>query len=132
MPISEIRLRGEVSETPAVKEESEFYSFEKSYSISPATRSDAPEQKFSLTRDHLIEIVLEDNTVWIGNQDTIEELFPESSSLHRGDSGEWTLPSEITEDSSDRNIIKSIALKFVNLFVKKQLETKEENTVKQD
>jgi CHAT domain-containing protein len=124
MPISEIRLRGEVSETPAVKEESEFYSFEKSYSISPATRSDAPEQKFSLTRDHLIEIVLEDNTVWIGNQDTIEELFPESSSLHRGDSGEWTLPSEITEDSSDRNIIKSIALKFVNLFVKKQLETK--------
>ena len=124
MSISQLRLRGEVVDAPAVKEESSYYSFEQSFSVSPATRSDAPEQKFSLTGDHLIEIILEDNTVWIGNQDTLEELFPEAGAANRGESNEWTLPSELTDDSTDRGVFKKIALKVVNLFVKKQVGAK--------
>jgi hypothetical protein len=124
MPISQLRLRGEVAESPAVKEESAYYSFEQGYSVSPATRSDAPEQKLTLTRDHLIEIILEDNTVWLGSQDTLEDLFPEAGAANRGNSTEWTLPSEISDDSSERGIFKKIALKVVNLFVKKQVGAK--------
>ncbi len=124
MPISQLRLRGEVSKTPAPKEESPYFSFVASYEISPATRSDAKEESLKLGPDNMIEIVLDDGTVWIGNRETLEELFPEASPLHRGDSGEWTLPSELSDDTTDRNIIKKVALKLVNIFVKKQLETK--------
>ena len=122
--MSQIRFRGEALNTPANKEESEFYSFESSYSISPATRGDTPEQKLNITDGHLIEITLEDGTVWIGDRDTLEEIFPEAAAMKRGEEGEWTLPSEMTEESTDRNIIKKIALKVVTLFVKKQVETK--------
>ncbi len=120
MSISQLRLRGEKAADPAVIEVSEYYSFEQSYSVSPATRSDAPEQRLELKEEHLIEIVLEDDTVWIGTRDTLEELFPEAGVLNRGDSGEWVLPSELTDEVTDRSIFKKVALKVVNLFVKKQ------------
>lgn len=124
MPITQLRLRGEVATTPAVNEESSFFSFEKSYTVSAATRSDSPEQRLTLTRDHLIEIILEDDTAWVGNQDTLEELFPEAGAANRGETDEWTLPSELSNDTTERGLLKKIALKAVNLFVKKQASEK--------
>lgn len=120
MSITKLRMRGEPITAPAVVETSEYYQFESSFSISSTMRDDTPEQQVDLREDHIIELVFEDDTVWLGNRDTLDELFPDAQPAMRGDSETWTLPSEVQTDELDRSLIKKAGLKLLSLFVKKK------------
>jgi hypothetical protein len=120
MPIESIRLRGEALPAPADKEVSEYYTFKGRYAISGVLRGDAKEESVKLTDDDILEIVLEDDTVWIGDRNTLDELFPDVTSPLRGDADEWILPAEIIGDDVDRNLVKKAAIKLFSIFSKKK------------
>jgi hypothetical protein len=113
-----IRLRGEdasVSSQPPL----EHFELTKSITIFPQTRADAPETELVVKETDFLEIVLDDNTVWFGNQEILDTLFPNNGLKTRGENEVWTLPSELESEATDRNLAKKVGLKLLNLFVKK-------------
>ncbi|MCU0387381.1 MAG: CHAT domain-containing protein, partial [Chitinophagaceae bacterium] len=120
MSVVNLRLKGtKHSASPLPEKASDFFTLEASYEISPPTRSDVPEQKIALDDKSLVEIVLDDGTVWFGDLETLEKLFPDMALAKRGDTNEWTLPFEIDDIQTDRNIIRKVALKVLNIFTRK-------------
>ena len=120
MSVTNLSLRGTVQTTPSLSSESSnYFTLVSSISISPPTRSDSPEHKVTLDENSLIELVLEDGTVWFGDRQSLHEFFPEAESGQRGEGDVWVFPAEIDELQTDRNILKKMAIKVLNVFTRK-------------
>lgn len=98
------------------------YKIEQSYIIQESDRGESKPKTIELGKNELIEFIYEDGTTWICDEDTLEELFPDINTINR--SGVYTIPSYLEDrDLHVRGgILKKIALKLINIFVKNAVE----------
>jgi len=98
----------------------EYYQLSKAYSVLSPTRGDVPEQNFEIKDNEIVELNLSDDTVWIGDTDTLRELFP-TQFKRSGDGDELFLPDEIEVDAQNRGIISKIGIKLFKIFSKRDI-----------
>lgn len=98
----------------------ELYQFDQAYTIESPTRGDVPEQVLELDENHIIEFDFEDETVWMGDNETIKTLFP-LQVKRSADGDELYLPDELESDEQDRGVLKKIGIKLLKVFVKKKI-----------
>lgn len=137
MSTIKIKLRGQElpKELSQLEDQAlDHYSVRKTYTVENSTRSDVPEQILELQADEILELNFADNTFWLGDADSIKEIF--SKELKRGGDGEELyLSGEIESDEQDRSLVQKVAIKAAKVFVKKNfirpgirnLATKAEN-----
>jgi pimeloyl-ACP methyl ester carboxylesterase/tetratricopeptide (TPR) repeat protein len=94
-----------------------------SYKISGSNRDLAETHTIDLNdNDKLLEFVFEDDTTWMCDGATLHELFPEAEDPTRSAGDAFILPGSIKTVESDRGIFGDIALKILNVFVKKKID----------
>lgn len=98
----------------------EFYQLNKAFSVLSPTRGDVPEQSFEIRDDQLIELNLSDDTVWLGDNETLRELFP-SQFKRSGEGDELFLPDEIEVDAQNRGVVSKIGIKILKIFSKREV-----------
>ena len=84
------------------------------------TRDKSDRQRIKFEEDQVVEFIFDDNTTWIANPDTIDDLFPEMlTAVKRSSEGAFELPVEISGGSVDRSKTTKLLLKVINVFAKK-------------
>lgn len=117
-----IKLRGQDQANFVAGEDQGFnhYQLTKAFSVLNPTRGDAPEQSFEIKDDQIIELNLTDDTVWLGDNETLRELFP-LNFKRSGDGDELFLPDEISVDAQNRGVISKVGIKLLKIFSKKEV-----------
>jgi hypothetical protein len=117
-----IKLKGQDQAAIVVGEDQgfEFYKLDKAFSVHSQSRGDVPEQSFEIRDDQLIELNLSDDTVWLGDNETLREFFP-SQFKRSGDGDELFLPDEIEVDAQNRGIVSKIGIKIFKIFSKREV-----------
>ncbi|MBN7817287.1 CHAT domain-containing protein [Algoriphagus pacificus] len=98
----------------------EFYALDQAFSVMNPTRGGIPEHVIEIDDDKIIEFEFEDDTVWIGDRDSLREIFPQEFK-RSGDEDELFMPHELSTDESDRGIFKKVGIKLLKVFVKKKV-----------
>jgi tetratricopeptide (TPR) repeat protein len=96
----------------------QHYQLSKAYSVFSPNRGDVPQQSFEIKADQLIELNFSDDTVWMGDNETLRELFPVEFK-RSGGHDELFLPDELTMDAQNRGVIMKIGIKLLKIFSKK-------------
>ncbi|SFT44875.1 CHAT domain-containing protein [Algoriphagus locisalis] len=122
MATLKIKLKGQ-DHLPFIAGEDQgfdLYQLDKAYTVLSPTRGDVPEQTVELDDDRIIEFEFEDDTVWMGDSESLHSLFPQE--LKRSASGdELYLPDELASEFQDRGVFKKVAIRLVKIFVKKNI-----------
>lgn len=96
------------------------------YQIEPSTRDGSKKIDISL-EDKVIELVLEDGSSWMLNKSTLHEVYPEIDPVdplyatRESDNGTFVLPNTVGHPESERGLVGKIVVKFLKLFVKKEI-----------
>lgn len=98
----------------------ELYQLEQAFTVTNPTRGDVPEQILEIDENKIIEFEFDDDSVWIGDKETLREIFP-SEFKRSGEIDELYLPEEISSGESDRGIFKKVGIKLLKIFVKKKV-----------
>ncbi|MBB6327587.1 tetratricopeptide (TPR) repeat protein [Algoriphagus iocasae] len=98
----------------------EFYGLDQAFTVFNPTRGDVEEQTIVIDDDKIIEFEFDDNSVWIGDRETLGEIFPGQFKRSAGED-ELFLPDEISSEDSERGIFKKVGIKLLKVFVKKKV-----------
>lgn len=91
----------------------------RSYMVGRLNRGQGGQHLVDIQDNELVELVFEDETVWLCNADTIEEVFPEAVVVQqRGREVGFVLPNEV-QVVGERGFLGGVGLKIVNIFKKK-------------
>ena len=122
MAILKLKLKGQDHSSFHKNDDSgfELYRFDQAYTIESPTRGDVPEQVLELDENHIIEFDFEDETVWMGDNETIKTLFPLEVKRSAG-GDELYLPHELESDVQDRGVFNKIGIKLLKVFVKEKV-----------
>ncbi len=118
-----IKLRGQDITPFKLGEDSgfEYYRHDQTFSVSSQTRSDVPEHTLEVSDHQIIELEFTDDTIWIGDNETLNHLFP--LQFKRGAlENELVLPNELESDEQDRSLIKKAGIKLFKIFSKKSIK----------
>ncbi len=125
MSVQKVAFRGEKQTVSTEKNLNEDKTeLKESYRIGVSMRGGGSDHTVDLNQDDLVELVFEDDTVWYSNADHLEELFPEAAQQRGSSTEAFKLPSTLQSDEAERGIVGDIALKVLNIFVKKQVQGK--------
>ncbi|WP_111671088.1 CHAT domain-containing protein [Algoriphagus litoralis] len=123
MSTLKIKLRGQElpKEVSQIEDQSlEFYNVRRTFSVESSTRSDVPEQVLELNDDEILELDFDDNTFWLGDADSIKQIF--SKELKRSGEGEEIyLTGDIETDEQDRSLVQKVVIKAAKVFVKNKV-----------
>jgi CHAT domain-containing protein len=122
MAILKIKLKGHDHSSFHRADDSGFdlYQFDQAYTVESPTRGDVPEQLLEIDDSKIVEFQFEDETVWLGDNESITTLFPKEVK-RSADGDELYLPEELESDELDRGVFSKIAIKLVKVFVKKAI-----------
>lgn len=113
-----VKFRGNPVSDEQIKNVEDFETVQ-IYEVQRSTRGDVNLiEPITLEEDQIIQLDFTDDTTWVGDMATLEQLFPQSIT-RSGDSGELFLDS-LEIDSDDRNAVKRIGVKLFSLFKKKK------------
>ena len=76
-----------------------------------------------LPADNLVELVYDDDTVWLCPADSLEDIYPGSVSIKRDGETVFELPTGLEHGDVNRGFAGSAVLKVFNLFAKKKLSS---------
>jgi CHAT domain-containing protein len=120
MRINNITIRGQKHSQPVAVTTGDTIRLDASYSIALATRGVVETHTIDLKDSHVIELVFEDDTVWLCNPDTLERVFPGAAAVaSRSVNGSFEIPTILRSDNDERGVIGNVILKTLNLFTKK-------------
>ncbi|REG88612.1 CHAT domain-containing protein [Algoriphagus antarcticus] len=122
MATLKIKLKGHNHSSFHTGDDSGFdlYKFDQAYTVESPTRGDVPEQILEISDDRIVEFEFEDDTVWMGDNESITTLFPQEVK-RSADGDELFLPNELESDELQRGVFKKVAIKLVKVFVKKKI-----------
>jgi len=122
MATLKIKLKGHDHSSFHTGDDSGFdlYQFDQAYTVESPTRGDVPEQLLEIGDDRIVEFEFEDNTVWMGDNESITTLFPKEVK-RSADGNELFLPDELESDELERGVFSKVAIKLVKVFVKKKI-----------
>ncbi|HPF52737.1 MAG TPA: hypothetical protein PK335_14240, partial [Draconibacterium sp.] len=88
-----------------------------SFQISGRDRGKMESFDITLKDDELIEFVFDDDTIWLANPETLDQIFPEEALKEdkRGIS-QFQIPTEITMPADERGIVKKALVRLVNIL----------------
>lgn len=89
------------------------------YRIGGFTRGEADQIQVSLKSDNIIEFEFEDDSIWLSDPESMEELFPEGKVVGPDGNIVMQLPNALPADSQERGLFKDIAFKILRLFTRK-------------
>ena len=117
-----VKFRGNPISDEQIKNVEDFETVQ-IYEVQRSTRGDVNLiEPITLGEDQIIQLNFTDDTTWVGDTATLEQLFPQSIT-RSGDSGELFLDS-LEIDSDDRNAVKRIGVKLFSIFKKKNKKLK--------
>ncbi|SIN81982.1 CHAT domain-containing protein [Algoriphagus halophilus] len=122
MSTLKLKLKGN-DHLPFIKGEDngfEYYGLDQAFTILSPTRGDVEEQTIEIDDDHIIEFEFDDDSIWVGDKETLREIFPERFKRSAGED-ELFLPDEIATEETDRGIFKKVGIKLLKIFVKKKV-----------
>jgi len=122
MATLKIKLKGN-DHLPFLKGEDsgfELFGLDQAFTVFNPTRGDVEEQTIILDDEKIIEFEFDDDSIWIGDRETLNEIFPEQFRRSAGED-ELFLPDEISSEESDRGIVKKVGIKLIKVFVKKKV-----------
>lgn len=122
MATLKIKLKGN-NHLPYLKGEDNgfgYYDLDQAFTVFNPTRGDVEEHLVEIDDDKIIEFEFEDDSVWIGDRETLQEVFPEQFKRSAGED-ELFLPDEISSDESGRGIFKKVGIKLFKVFVKRKV-----------
>ena len=123
MKINKITIRGEKQLTPIETAPSNTLELKEVYIIGSTTRGESDKHTLTLSNNEVVEFVFEDNTSWFSSNETIEDLFPEAAALKkRSMDDEVEIPVFLQAGPGDRSMVGTVALKLLNVFVKKEIK----------
>jgi tetratricopeptide (TPR) repeat protein len=94
-----------------------------SYLIGETTRGESKSHEIKLNVEDIIELVFDDGTTWFSNTNTLGDVFPEATrSLSRSGETRFEIPGYITAETTERGVIKNVALKALNILTRKKLK----------
>ena len=76
-----------------------------------------------LPADNLVELIYDDDTVWLCPADSLEDIYPGSVSIKRDGETVFELPTELDHGDVNRSFPGSAVLKVFNLFAKKKVSS---------
>ncbi|MBL7764827.1 MAG: CHAT domain-containing protein [Chitinophagaceae bacterium] len=121
MPVRKIKLYATPSLQPEISStELDGLTHEETFYIS-SQRSAGEERILSLDDQHCVELTFSDQTVWFGNADTLDEVFPQMQIKKRGAGDVMELPLTLGAEGEDRGLT-DIALKIIKVFAKKAIQ----------
>ncbi|WP_295119501.1 CHAT domain-containing protein [uncultured Chitinophaga sp.] len=123
MKVNSIVVRGlEQTDTVKAAESSEWLELKHSFVVAAAVRGakDVP-TKVPLDDDSVIELIFEDDTVWMCGPDTLDEVFPEVDIKNRSGEDGFELPLGISGTDSERGFLGGAVIKLLNVFSKKKV-----------
>jgi CHAT domain-containing protein len=98
-----------------------------SFMMNGSVRGISERHEIDIKDDEIVEFIFEDDTTWLCDNFTIAELFPEQMAATNrsadGGLGGFVVPLNLPQnDSNQRNLLDTIALKVLNIFVNKAIE----------
>jgi hypothetical protein len=110
----------------------DYFDLEKSIVIE-SNRDVGEEVLVVIDDDEVMEIVFDDETIWVGRAGDIPEMLqdPQSRSDDRDGNEVFTFPSRLETFNEDRGLIDNIGIKIVKFFKKKATKKVTEIAVKQ-
>ncbi|MEP1088073.1 MAG: hypothetical protein ABJH01_15465, partial [Algoriphagus sp.] len=122
MATLKIKLKGHDHSSFHTADDSGFdlYQFDQAYTVESPTRGDVPEQVLEIDDSKIVEFQFEDETVWMGDNESISTLFPKEVK-RSADGDELFLPDELESDELERGVFSKVAIKLVKIFVKKAI-----------
>lgn len=126
MSVQNIIIKGTaLPVVPGISNTDEITRLKGSYLIGGTLRGGGEEHHVKLDKNDLVELLFEDDTTWYCNRDTLEQVFPEASTITRsGGSEVFQLPSGVAGLNQERGVVSSILLKGLNIFTKKAVSHK--------
>ncbi len=119
--ISQLTLRG-LSVENNHEDSTEFLEIKETFILKETLRSEPLRtQTVALSEDSILEFQFDDDSVWISDPASMNELFPDALAKLRGiDSATLELPSSLSSPASERGL-KDIALKVLKIFIRKKI-----------
>lgn len=134
MRINKFRITAQKIDITKNDEDPRFdkdFELQNKYLLSGTTRGFADEYTIDMNDDTIAEFVFEDNTVWLCGRDTISDLFPDLAVKKRASDEIVRLPSVLkVPGAGDRGLVSGIAIKLINIFLKKQIGQEVERAAK--
>ncbi len=120
MTTKKIIIRGEKSLSPDAQS-TDVLQLVNSYKVSGSSRGHAETHEVDLQEDYVVELVFDDDTIWLCSKDTIKEVFPEAA-IRGGNDDAFEIPiGLITGDERGGGIVGTILIKVINVFTRKKL-----------
>lgn len=116
-----LRLHGNKIPTVVASDTNDFFSVKESYEIS-STRSTANAHTVTVAENDFVELTFSDDTTWIGDSETLKELFPDIKTQSRSLANAPELPVLLQSDDTSRSMIGDIALKLFKVLTKKTVK----------
>lgn len=121
MPLPKIRINGAEKKIDA-SEESQALKLRKGFEMNETTRSTGAEpQELDLKKDDILQFEFEDGTVWVSTPDRMDEIFPGGLPKRGDGSNVIDIPDGIFAAEQERGIVKTILLKALKVFTKKEV-----------
>lgn len=125
MPLPKLAINGQKIDIKTnVQSDHPQLELKHSIAVSGAMRGSTKREEIQLDKDHLVELIYDDDTRWLTPADSLEDIYPGSISQGRDGEPFFELPSELGLQDQDRGAIGKIALKVLNVFVKKEVKEK--------
>jgi hypothetical protein len=121
MSIKKIIIKGSKEAIAPLNANDDLFELKETYLVGTASRGIAGSHEVILKDSEVVELVFEDDTTWICNADTLEDIFPEAVVMKRSASEAFVIPTGITNDHEERGIVGDVLLKAMNIFTKKKL-----------
>lgn len=111
-------MHGDKLPPVAEPDTNDYFTVKESYEIA-STRSDSDTHVVTIAENDFVELTFSDDTTWIGDSETLKELFPGIKAQSRSLANVPELPLSLPSDDTSRSLVSNIALKLFKVLTKK-------------
>ena len=95
------------------------------------SRSLGADERVDISQGEIVELIFEDDTVWLSNGDMLSDVFGEAVGVNRSLDGSFMLPLTLESGEQTWGLLGKVALKIVNIFTHKAFGSIVETGVQQ-
>ena len=124
MSIKKIIIKGSKQTVVPLESSDNVFQLKEVYLLESNSRGNTKSHPVTLNDGDVVELLFEDNTTWLSNADTLEDIFAEAVEVKRSANDVFIIPSHISNEQEERGIIGDVLLKAINVFTKKKIAVK--------
>ena len=121
MSIKKIIIKGSKQAVVPLESSDNVFQLKEVYLLESNSRGNTKSHPVTLNDGDVVELLFEDNTTWLCNADTLEDIFAEAVEVKRSANDVFIIPSHISNEQEERGIIGDVLLKAINVFTKNKI-----------